>query len=167
MNKKKKVVFPSPLPFQCCLKQNVNISIWIDKSGFVVSLLQDPAMAPGYVAFPFLYTWIISLETSKEAPSPKCNCQSSLCLQACPISPARGLWKALAASSRGLCVTGGWKGAIFHCRISPWELECVVSEPIGFACLPPLPLPSLQSSPNFCCPSQWEPAMRMMSLQGA
>lgn len=94
---------PHPLPFQCCLKHNVNIalSIWIDKSGFVVSLFQDPAMAPGYVAFPFLYTCLISLGTPKEAPSPKCNCQSSLCLQTCPVSPAHRLGKALAASSHG------------------------------------------------------------------
>lgn len=44
--KKKKVVPLSPLPYQCCLKQNVDIvlSIWIDKSGFVVSLFQDPAI---------------------------------------------------------------------------------------------------------------------------
>lgn len=44
---KKESCPPQSSPFQCCLKQNVIVqilSIWIDKSGFEVSLFQDPAV---------------------------------------------------------------------------------------------------------------------------
>lgn len=159
---------PHPLPFQCCLKHNVNIalSIWIDKSGFVVSLFQNPAMAPGYVAFPFLYTCLISLGTPKEAPSPKCNCQSSLCLQTCPVSPAHRLGKALAASSHGPCVwlvAGKVQYSIAGFPCGNWSVWSQLGLPVSLLLL--LSLPASESSPNFCCPPWWEPPMK--SLQGA
>lgn len=66
-----------------------------------------------------------------------------------------------------ICVPGGWKGAIFHCRISLWELECVwCQNQLGLPLsLLLLSFPASESSSNFCCPPWWEPPMRMKSLQ--
>lgn len=67
-----------------------------------------------------------------------------------------------------VCVNGGWKGAIFHCRIScgNWSVWChsLLGLPVSFLLLS---LPASESSPNFSCLPWWEPPMRIKSLQGA
>lgn len=74
---------------------------------------------------------------------------------------------------RSVFANGGWKGAIFCCRVSLQKIG-VCGVRADWVCVYLLlSLSASESSPNFCCPPQWErwtfslePPMRMKSPQG-